>query len=156
MFGDKPHWLFRRHPAQSIETREVYRARVAPQRPFKSQVEINIEVAHRQFPQRAINRLAITTASEIRFRNRAPMPAHFENRDHMICVLLSFQIENQWRKSQNAEGGRGEDGSFETRRGPSMKNFFRRMRGVSEIVGDLVEEALDACGRFQRAKFAQL
>jgi len=125
MFGDKPHRLFSLHPVQFIETREVYRPRVAPQRPLKSQIEINIEIAHRQFAQRAINGLAITAAGEIRFRNRAPMSADFENRDHVIGVLLGFQIEDERWKSENAKGGGGENGPFETRGGPFMKDPFR-------------------------------
>src|SRR5258708_32968146 len=125
MFGDKPHRLLSRHPVQSIETREVYWPRIAAQRPFKSQIEINIKVAHRQFAQRAINGLTITTADEIRFRNRAPMSADFENRDHVIGVLLGFQIEDERRKSENAKRGGGENCSFQTRRGPFMKASFR-------------------------------
>src|SRR5437764_1296143 len=125
MFGDKPHRLFSRHPVQSIETREVYRPRIAAQRPLKSQIEINIEIAHRQFAQGPINGLAITTAGEIRFRNRAPMSADFENRHHVIGVLLRFQIEDERRKSENAKRGGGENCSFETRRGPFMKDPFR-------------------------------
>src|SRR6266481_4069055 len=125
MFGDKPHRLFSRHPVQSIETREIYRPRIAAQCPFKSQIEINIEVAHRQFAQRAINGLTITTADEIRFRNRAPMSADFENRDHVIGVLLGFQIKDERRKSENTKRGGGKNGSFETRRAPFMKDPFR-------------------------------
>ena len=124
MFGNEPNRFFARHPIQPIEARQIYRTRVVAQRPFKSQIEINIEVAHRQFAQCAINGLAITTASEIRFRNGAPMSADFENCDDVIGVLLGFQIEDERRKSKNAKRSRGKNRSFETRRRLFMENFF--------------------------------
>ncbi len=95
MFGDEPDWFFRRHPVEMIESGQIYRTRIAAQRPFAAQVEINIEIAHGQLAQAAINRLAITAAGEVRFRHCAPMAAHFENRDNMIGVLFGFQIEDQ-------------------------------------------------------------
>src|SRR5437762_10745930 len=97
-----------------IEAREVHRTRVPPQGAFAAEVEVNVEITHGQLAQAAIHRFAITAAGEIRFRDRAPMPAHFENRDHMIGVLFRFQIEDQRWKSQNAKGSRSENSAFET------------------------------------------
>src|SRR5262249_3065593 len=65
IFGDEPDRLITRHPIQSIEAREVYRTRVAAECALESQIEINIEVAHRQLAQRAINRFAITAAGKV-------------------------------------------------------------------------------------------
>ena len=65
MLGDEPHWLFRRYPAQSIELRKVHRARITAERALETEVEINVEVTHRQLTQRAINRLAVTTTGEV-------------------------------------------------------------------------------------------
>src|SRR2546425_881884 len=97
-----------------IEPREVHRARVPPQGAFAAQVEVNIKITHGQLAQAAIHRFAITAAGEIRFRDRAPMPAHFENRDHMIAVLFRFQIENKRWKPDDAERGRAENSALET------------------------------------------
>ena len=99
---------------RSIKSRQVHRARVPPQSAFAAQVEVDVEITHRQLAQAAIHRLAITAAGEIRFRHRAPVPAHFENRDDMIGVLFRFQIEDQRRKTDYAERGRGENSAFET------------------------------------------
>src|SRR5207244_6759063 len=134
MFRDKPNGLVSRHPLQAIETREVYRPRVAAERPLKSEIEINVEVAHRQFAERAINRLAISAAGEVRFGDRAPVSANFENRDYVIGVLLGFEIENERRKTENAQSGRGKNCSLEAGSGAFMQNFFRRTRSVTEIV----------------------
>src|SRR5438309_2584428 len=97
-----------------IEPREVHRARVPPQGAFAAQVEVNIKITHGQLAQAAIHRLAITAAAEIRFRDRAPMPADFENRDDVIGVLFGFQIENQRRESENAKRGCAKNSALET------------------------------------------
>ena len=39
--------------------------------------------------------------------------AHFENGQDMVGVLVCFQVENERRKTEDAEGGRSEDGPFE-------------------------------------------
>lgn len=94
MFGNKPDRLVRCHPVPAIEAREIHRPRESAQRAFESQIEIDVEVTHRQFAQRAINRLAITAAAEVRFRDCAPMSTHFKDREDMVGVLFRFQIEN--------------------------------------------------------------
>ena len=114
IFGDEPDRFFRRHPVQMIESREVHRARVASQGAFAAQVKVDVKITHRQLAQGAIHRLAITTAGEIGFRHRAPMPAHFENRNNMIGVLFRFQIENQRWKPDDAKRCRAENSAFET------------------------------------------
>ena len=156
MFGDKPNRLVRRHPIKAIEPRQVYRARVTPQGALESKIEVNIEIAHRELAQRAIDRLAVTAAGEVRFRNCAPMTAHFENRDHVISVLLRFQIENQWRKAKHAQRSRGKDSSFQARGGALAQDLFRRSRRVTEVVRNRVEKSLNAGRCFQSAQFAQL
>src|SRR5205085_7027500 len=128
MLRDKPNRLVSGHPIQAIEAREVYRSRVAAKCSFKSQIEINIEVAHRQFTERAINRFAISAAGEVRFGDRTPVSANFENRDHVIGVLLRFEIKNKRRKIENAQSGRGKNCSLQTGSSALMQNFFRRTR----------------------------
>ena len=94
VFGDEPDWFFCGHPVEIIKSCEVHRARVHQQSAFAAQVEVNVEVTHGQLAQSAIHRFAITAPGEIGFRHRAPVAAHFENRDNVIGVLFRFQIED--------------------------------------------------------------
>src|ERR1041385_20588 len=114
MFGDEPDWFLRSHPVETIKSCQIHRTRIAPERAFAPQVEIDIKIAHGQLAEAAINGLAITTAGEVRFRRCAPMAAHLENRDNVICVLVCFQIEDQRRESDDSQRGRGKNSSFET------------------------------------------
>src|SRR3982751_410631 len=107
MFGDEPDRFVRRHPITMIKSRQVYRARVAPQRTFPPEIEVDVEVTHGQLAQSAIHRFAITAAGEIGFRHRAPVAAYFENRDDVIGVLFRFQIENQWWITKGTKRSRG-------------------------------------------------
>src|SRR5438128_6081751 len=102
MFGDEPHRFVRGHPMEMIEARQINRPRVAPQGSLESQIEISIEVAHRELAQRSIDRLAITTTGEVGFRDRAPMATHFKDRNYMIGVLLRFQIKDERWKAEDA------------------------------------------------------
>ena len=102
MFGDEPHRFVRSHPIEMIEACQIHWPGIAPQSALESQIEINIEVAHRELAQRSIDRLAITTTGEVGFRDRAPMASHFKNRDHVIGVLLRLQIENERRKTEDS------------------------------------------------------
>src|SRR5437773_6151081 len=144
MFGDKPDRLVGCHPIKMVEAGQIHRTRVATQRALESQIEINIEIAHRQLAERAINRLAITAAGEVGLGERAPMSAHFKNSDHVIGVLLRLQIEDQRRKAKDAKGGRSKNSTLETRCGSFVQNMCRRTRGVTKIVRQLVEETLHA------------
>jgi len=87
MFGDEPDRFFCSHPIAIIKSRQVHRARVPPQSAFAAQVEVDVEITHRQLAQRAIHRLPITAAGEIGFCYRAPMAAHFKNRDDVVGNL---------------------------------------------------------------------
>src|SRR6266545_894533 len=46
IFGDEPDRLFRGHPVQMIEPRQIHRPRISSQGPFAAQVEINIEITN--------------------------------------------------------------------------------------------------------------
>jgi len=156
MFGDEPDRFFRRHPVLTIKSSEIHRTRISPQGAFTAQIEVDVEVTHRQFAQAAINRFAISAPGEIRFRHRAPVSAHLENGDHMIGVLLCFQIENERWKSEDAERRCSENPSFEARCRSIAQNLLRRSRREAEVVGQIVERPLDASRRLERAQPAQL
>ena len=125
MFGDKPDRFVSCHPIKMVEAGQIHRTRVATQRALESQIEINIEIAHCQLAERAINRLAITAAGEVGLGERAPMSAHFKNRDYVIGVLLRFQIEDERRKAKDAKGGRSKNSTLETRCGSFVQNMYR-------------------------------
>ena len=125
MFGDEPDRFFRCHPVERIEPGEIHRTRISPQGALAAQIEINIEIAHGQFAQAAVNRLPITAAGKIRFRHCAPMSADFENCYDVIGILFGFQIENQWRKSDHAERGGGKNSALEARRSSIAQNSLR-------------------------------
>src|SRR2546423_8631413 len=156
MFGDKPDRLVGSHPIKMVEARKIHRARIATQGALESQIEISIEIAHRQLAERAIDRLAITTTGEVGFRHRAPVAARFENSYDMVGVLFRFEIEDERRKTENAKCGCRKNSAFETRSGVLMQNTFRRTRGVPKIIRQPVQKMLHAGGRFQCAEFAQL
>ena len=49
VFGDEPDRLFRSHPMKPIETGKIHGLRIAAERPFKAQIEVDIEVTEREF-----------------------------------------------------------------------------------------------------------
>src|SRR5207249_342388 len=114
VFGDKPQWLISSHPVAMVEASEIYRTRECPQRALAPQIEIPVEVAHRQLAQRTIYWLAISAAGVIGFCNRAPVAVSAINRDHMIRVLIRFEIEDQRRISVRPQGSRCQQGAFKT------------------------------------------
>ena len=65
MFRDEPDRFVGCHPLQSIEPREIDWPGIGSQGPFKSQIEIDIEVTHGQLAQCPVDRLAITAAAEV-------------------------------------------------------------------------------------------
>ena len=151
MFGNEPNRLLRRHPMAAIETREIYRTGIAPKRTLEAEIEVDVKVTHGQLAKGAVNRFAISTTGEVRFRHSTPGSAHFEDCDHMIGVAICFQIEDQRWKTESAQRGRGKDSTFQTRRGAILQNFARRSRIILEIVRQIIEEPLNSGRRFESA-----
>ena|SRR5215469_5076927 len=114
VFGDKPDRIFCDHPVKMIEPGEIHRTRISPKGAFSAQIKIDIEIAHGQLAQAAIDGLAITAAGEIRLRHGAPVRAYLENGDNMIGVLFGFQIEDQCWESDDAKRRRGKNSALET------------------------------------------
>ena len=67
----------------------------------------------------------------------------------MVGVLVRLEIENQRRKSENAEGRRREGGAFQAMRGLLVQNLARRPCGRGQVIGHIVEKALNAGRRAQ-------
>ena len=80
------------------------------------------------------------------------MPAHFEDGEDVVGVVVRFEVEEQRRKTEDTESGRGEDRAFQAVRGAFAQYDARRPRGRREVIRHLVEEALDTDGSFQGAK----
>src|SRR5262245_27610236 len=60
--NDEPDGLVCSHPVLRIEAREAHRAREAAQRPFLSQVKVDVEIAESQLPKCAIDRFAVAAS----------------------------------------------------------------------------------------------
>src|SRR3954467_3365607 len=84
------------------------------------------------------------------------MSPHFENRNHVISILFCLQIENQRRKSENPQRGRGENRAFEARSRALVQDVSGRTRGVAKIVRQRIEKSLHSGRRSEAAQFAQL
>lgn len=89
---NKPDALICGHPAEVIEAREIYRLRVTAQGALPARIEVDVQVTHRELAQRAVNRFTIATADVVRSRDCAPATRHFEEREHMVRVIIRFQI----------------------------------------------------------------
>ena len=146
MFGDKPDISFRRHPIQVIKPGQVYRARISSERALAAQVEVDIEIAQRQFAQSAVDRLSIAAPGEIGFGDGAPMAARFEDRDDVIGVLIRFEIENERRETEHAQSRRREGGALEAMRCLSTEHNSRRPCSARQMIWDSIEIILDAGG----------
>src|SRR5882724_2114241 len=148
IFGDEPDVFLRGHPGAAIELDEVHRLRVTPQSSFAAQVEVNVEITQRQLAQRPINRLAITAPGEIRFRERAPMPAQFENREDMVGILIRLEIDKERRKSENAQRGGRANRALQAMSCFFAQDFSRRPRRSGKMIRNGIEESLNAGRRF--------
>src|SRR5260370_606734 len=82
--------ILRCHPRETVEGRMGDWTRVATYGAVESQSKISIEVAHREPTQAPIDRLRITTAGKVGFRDCAPMSAPLKDRNYVISVLLRF------------------------------------------------------------------
>src|SRR6266446_9007513 len=108
IFRDKPDVFFCGHPVEVIKPSQVYWPRITPERALAAQVEVDIKIAQCQLAQSAVDRVPIAAPAEIGFGDSAPMSARFENRDHMVRVMIRFEIKNERGKSEDAKGRRGE------------------------------------------------
>lgn len=94
VFRDKPNRLVGGFPSCPIESAKIHRPRIAPKRSFEAQIEVDIKVTERQLAQCPVNRLSIPASGKIGFTDRAPESAHLENGEHMIGVVVRFEVEN--------------------------------------------------------------
>jgi hypothetical protein len=156
VFGDEPDFFWSRHPIEIIESREIHRPRERAQRSLAPEVEVRVEVAHDELAQRAMDRFPVREAVVVRFGDRSPVAASFEDRDDVIGVVLGFEVEKEWRKTQHAERRCREDRRLEAMRGALSQDSPRRPRGRANVVRHAVEELLNTERRLGGAERSQL
>lgn len=152
---NKPHRLVRGHPVHAVKPSQIYRIRKRPQRSLPPQVEVGIEIAHRQLAQAAINRLAISTACVIRIRNRSPVPVLLEHGDHMVRIVLSFQINDQRRIPVRPQCCRCEQRPLIAMRCIFPQHSPRRPRRVRQMIRLLIQKPLNSVRIFQAPQLPQ-
>ncbi len=138
-----------------IEAAHVHRTGERPQRALTQQIEVDVEVAQRQFAQCAVDRLAVAASGVIRFRDRAPVALDAIDGNDVVGVAHYFQVHHQRRISVGAQRGGSQHGAFKTMRGVFPQHSARRPRGVGKVVGHGVQKFLDAVRIFQTAQLAQ-
>ena len=156
VLGNEPEVFFARHPGATIKTAKVYWPGKSAERALAPEVEIIVEITHRQFAQRAIHRLAITASRVVGLGNRAPVSAGAVDRNHMVRILLGFEIEDQGRISDGAQRSRSKDGAFKTMGSEFAQHAPRRPGGVGQVVRHIVEVALDPVRIAKSAQLAEL
>src|ERR1700694_2420361 len=75
MLGDWPQVLLGGHPMQRVEAGQVDRAAVSAQCPLAFEVEVLLEVRHRQLAERPVDRLSIAQPRELAGPDRTPEAA---------------------------------------------------------------------------------
>ena len=82
------------------------------------------------------------------------MPAHFENGEDVINVVVRFQIEEQRSEPEYVESRRRKRRTFQAMSGSFAQHDARRPRRGGHVIWHLIEETLDSGGRFQRPEFS--
>jgi len=154
VLGNVPHIRLGPHPSPMVEPRQIHRAcRIRSQTALPPQIEVVLKVRHRQFPQRPVNRLPVAQAGVVRFRHRSPSPVLPEDSQDVIVVPFRFQIDQQRRKAQYPERGRGKQRPLHAMRPAFAQHHPRRITRRSirfDVVADLrFKESLHSRGRLQ-------
>jgi len=113
-----------------------------------------MEVTQGQLAQGAIDRLAVTATGKVRLGDRSPVIALLEDCQDVVRILVGFEVENERRITQGAEGGGGEDRAFQSVGCALAQDDPRRPGGVGEMIRHLIEETLDTDRAFQGAQTA--
>ena len=153
MFRDKPDRFGGDHPIEPVEPREVYRPRIAAQRALEAKVEVNVEITERELAQGSVDRLAVAAPGEIRFGDRAPEAALFEDGDDVVSVAIRFKVEDERRKPEHAQSRRAKDGALQAGRGSTAQDVQGRRGRDGKIIGQRIEITLNALRGFERPQF---
>ena len=155
MVHDKPNWFVCGHPVLPIESFQVYGHGKPPQRTLSPQIEVDIEIAQRQFAQRAVDRLAPAASRKVRFGHSSPASVLSKDGDHMVSVVLGFKVEQKRRISvRRAERRRRRWRLRDNARFAPLRPAAETRR-IREVIGGIVEKFLNAVGVFHAAQFAE-
>ena len=155
-FGDAPDVFLGCHPVLAVQAGEVDRYGVVAQGAFAAQVVVVLHVAEGEFAERAVDGRAKAEAGVVGLGNASPEAAFAVEGDDVVIVAHSFEIHQQRRVAVHAQGGGGQQGSFEAVSLALAQGALRRPGGVGVLVGEGVEEALDFYGRVERAEGAEV
>src|SRR5260370_32741204 len=65
VFRDRPQIGLTRHPVKAVEASQVDRSAITAQRALAAEIEVLLEIRHREFSQRAIDRFAVSEPREL-------------------------------------------------------------------------------------------
>ena len=74
----------------------------------------------------------------------------------MVRILVRFEIQDERRKSEDAQRGRSEDRAFQAMRRLFTQDPPRRPSSAGEMVRNVIKKALDPGGRLERAQPTKL
>ncbi len=83
------------------------------------------------------------------------MAAFTEDSQHVVVIALGFEIEQERRVVEHAQGSGAEEGAFHAVGGTVAQDAARRAAGFAGtlfVVGEGVEELLDSRGRGEAAE----
>src|SRR5579863_6330117 len=143
------------HPVAGVEAGKVDWPRKRSQGALCTQIKVHIEITHGEFAQRAIDRFAVTASGVVGFGDGSPMPFDSVNSYYVVGVLFGLEIDDQRRISVGSQGRSGEGCSFEAVRSVFAQDAAGGPCSVSQVVGHVVQKALDSVRGFQAAQLAQ-
>jgi len=152
VLGDGPQIDLARHPAEAVEARQVDRSAVTAEGQLALEIEIVLEIRHRQFAERAVDRLTGAQARELAGSDRAPEATAPIDRDDVVLVVNRAQVHDQRWVALDTQGGGREDRPLDAVGGPVAENPPWRpecLAIVLRVVWDVVEELLDLRGRLE-------
>ncbi len=154
--GQPGEVLVAKGPLEPVEAREVEGGRDRPQGLLPLQVEVALEVAERELPDRPEDRLAEAQPDEVRLGHRAEVAARAEHGQHVVVVAHRLQVHEQRRVPDAAERGGGEEGAV-VAVGPALgQDAAGRCGSVLRPVGETIQEFLDPAGRVEAAQRGEL
>src|SRR5271156_3243568 len=83
------------------------------------------------------------------------MSADLIHGNDVVSIVFCFQIENERRVSDDPQRCRGKERSLVAMRSIFAQHTSRRPRAISQVVGHVVKQALNAMRSLQAAQLAE-
>jgi hypothetical protein len=97
----------------AVQAGEVDRYGVVAQSALSAQVVVVLHVAEGQLAEGPVDGRTETEAGVVGLGDASPEAAFAVEGDHVVIVAHGFQIHQQRRVTVDAQGGGGQEGSFE-------------------------------------------